>query len=194
MNSNNLISGLGLAILSSMLFACDGRGVEGPIEGPVDFNSPAAAVVREAACAASYDTGARKGAAAEAVNASTLWSVSPYMVLVPSAGEGHVRLNVDAPHFDWLLYTTSDFAIDNIDGPDIEFNGAVKECPELDLVEYGVHHPELTSWSLVLEGEGLARAHFYAGLAPTEHSDLSQAGHAGHSLNGEAHVPNHGDH
>jgi hypothetical protein len=185
----------GLALVSLALVACQkDEVVDVPVEGPVDFSSSGAAAAREAACTQNYDAGARKGAGAEEFNASMLWSVSPYLVLVPKTGEGYVTVNVDAPHYDWLLYTTSDVKIESQSGPAITFNGAVEECPDLDLVEYGLHHPALNSWSLLLRGEALSRAHFYAGLAATDHSDPNQAGHAGHRLDGDGNVPDHGDH
>lgn len=163
-------------------------------EGPVNFESEGAEVVRQRVCAQDWDAAARKGAAAETFNASTLWSVSPYQVLVPSTGAGFTKLNVDAPHYDWLLYTTSDVRLANIDGPQLAYNGPVRECPELDLVEYGAHHPELTAWMLRIDGDRLSRARFYAGLAATDHSDPDQAGHAGHDLSGDENAPDHAGH
>ncbi len=176
------------------LFVGCGESAEGPLEGPVDFTSHGAHLVRQAACAQDYENGARKGAGAEDYNASTLWSVSPYLVLVPSEGEGYVNVNVDAPHYDWLVYTTSDVDIESMDGPDLEYGGPVTECPELDLVEYGAHHEELTNWQLRMRAEPMSRAHFYAGLAATEHSDPEKAGHAGHDLTGDSDAPDHGVH
>lgn len=176
-----------------LLAATAGCGEEeGFVEGPVDFQSAGAQSVRHKVCGQDWDNAARKGAGAEDYNASTLWSVSPYQVLVPSTGEGHVLLNVDAPHFDWLIYTAAETDLEVLDGPEVVFNGPVEECPELGLVEYGVHHPELTSWPLVLAAEPMSRAQFYAGLATTDHSDLSKAGHAGHDLTGDADAPGHG--
>jgi len=169
-------------------------GCGGSDEGPVDFGSEGAELVRQRVCSQDWETAARKGTGAETYNASTVWSVSPYQLLVPSTGEGFVSLNVDAPHYDWLLYTTSDVRLTALDGPDLAFNGSVRECPELDLVEYGVHHQELVSWLVRVDGAALARAKFYAGLAATPHSDPDEAGHAGHDLSGDGEAPDHGGH
>ena len=78
--------------------------------------------------------------------------MSPYQVLIPSSGTGHVKVNVDAPHYDWLVYTTEDVALEQLDGPELEYNGLVEECPELGLVEYGAHHPERMPWSFAPRG------------------------------------------
>lgn len=178
---------------TALLVACQ-EGDNMPSETHVDFASTGAAAARAAACSQDYDTAARKGAGAEDYNATTLWSVSPYLVLVPSTGEGHVVLNVDAKHYDWLLYTTSDVELESAGGPDIVFNGPVQECPEFGLMEYGVHHTDHATWPLLLRADGLSRVHFYAGLAATPHSDPTEAGHAGHNLDGDSGVPDHGDH
>jgi hypothetical protein len=177
-----------LGLLAGLLIGCGGE------EGPVDFDSEAARVVREQACSQDWSTAARKGAGAETYNASTLWSVSPYQVLVPSTGVGFVRLNVDTPHYDWLLYTTADVQLDNLDGPALESNGPVAACPELGLVEYGAHQHALMSWSLQMGGEPLSRARFYAGVAGTDHSDPDEADHAGHDVSDDSDAPAHGDH
>lgn len=139
-----------------------------------------AASVRQTLCAQNWDTAARKGSGAEPENASLLWSVSPYHLLVPSTGEGYTRLNIDAPHYDWLIYTTADVDIASIGGPSVKFSGPVEECPELNLVEYYAHHEVRAEWHLRLRGEAMSRALFYAGLVETEHSDPNDAGHASH--------------
>ena len=124
----------------------------------------------------------------------SLWSVSPYLILIPSTGVGHVNINIDAAHFDWLIYTTSNVDITTITGPQWVYNGPVQECPERGLVEYGVHHSEAILHAVALRAAPLSRVFFYAGLAPTDHSDLNSAGHAGHTLTGDGQVPSHSGH
>ena len=171
-----------------------GCGKSGIDEDHVDFSSEGAQTVRERVCSQDWETATRKGSGAEAHNASLLWSVSPYQVLVPKTGEGYVQVNVDAPHYDWLLYTTSDVTLSALDGPELKLNGPVKECPEMGLIEYGAHHQEVSQWAVRMGGEKFSRARFYAGLAATDHSDPDEAGHAGHDLSGDENAPDHGGH
>jgi hypothetical protein len=177
-----------LGLLAGLLVGCGGE------EGPVDFGSEAAQDVRERACSQDWSTAARKGAGAETYNASTLWSTSPYQVLVPSAGVGFVQLNVDTPHYDWLLYTTADVQLESLGGPALESNGPVAMCPELGLTEYGAHHHALISWPLRMDGEPLSRGRFYAGIAATDHSDPDEADHVAHDESDESDGPDHDDH
>jgi len=179
----------GFMMLGGSFLACGESGLE---EGPVDFDSAGARVVRLRACSQEWEASARKGAGAEAFNASTLWSVSPYQVLVPATGTGYVKLNIDAPHYDWLVYLPSSVDLESVDGPELEYGGPVEECPELGLTEYGVHHTRLRSWLLEVKGAGTSRVRFYAGLAATDHSDPHDAGHAGHDLSGDENAPDHG--
>ena len=136
--------------------------------------------VRQAVCDQDWETAARKGSGAEIENASLLWSVSPYHLLVPSTGEGDTKLNIDAPHYDWLIYTTADVELESVDAPSLTLNGPLERCPELQLVEYYAHHETRSEWHLRLRGAGMSRALFYAGLVRTDHSDPSDAGHASH--------------
>jgi len=151
----------------------------------VDFSSAGVAAARASACAQTFDNPTRVGAAAEVGNAPNLWSVSPYLILIPAGGEGFVSLNIDAVHFDWLVYTTSDVTIEGLGGPPLELGGAVAECPAQDLVEYGGHHHEIIGWPLKLNGQAGSRAQVFAALSGTEHSDPDAAGHAGHNLSGD---------
>lgn len=141
------------------------------------------ALIRQAACAQDWDNAARKGSGAEMQNASLLWSVSPYHLLVPATGTGYTRLNIDTPHYDWLIYTTATMSLESLAEPSIRFNGPVEDCPDLNLVEYYVHHEVRTEWYLQLTGEPMSRALFYAGLLETDHSDPNDAGHASHLFN-----------
>lgn len=196
--SRMFVPGVTLSLL--LLSACGGSGdarttpdtgvalgAGTPVELPmtVDFDSVGAGDVRASACAQTFENPARIGAGAELLTAPNLWSVSPYLVLIPASGEGYVSLNIDALHFDWLLYTTSDVTIEGLDGPLLESGGTVAQCPGQDLVEYGGHHHEIIDWPLRLRGEPGSRAKFFAALSGTEHSDPDAAGHAGHNLSGD---------
>jgi hypothetical protein len=183
---------LSLIMLSaSFALACE---QEAFVEGPVNFESEGAQQVRLRACQQDWDIGARKGSAEETQNATLLWSVSPYQILVPKTGRGFAKLNIDAPHYDWLVYTTSDVQLDAIDGPPLTYNGPVEECPELDLVEYGAHQEDRRYWMMQLDAQNSTHVKFYSGLAATDHSDPEEAGHAGHLLDGDEHAPGHGGH
>jgi hypothetical protein len=190
-SNKNILVSLGLSTGLLVLPGCQAQGFE---EGPVDFDSDGAKAVRERACGQDWVLAARKGAAAETHNASMIWSVSPYQVLVPRTGTGYVNINVDAPHYDWLVYTTSDVDIEALAGPELEYGGPVEECPELDLLQYGAHHIDLNAWEMRLDAEEGSRARIYVGLAATDHSDPNAAGHAGHDLSGDEHAPGHGGH
>lgn len=184
MSSLNTYGFISLGLVAG-LAACDAQHQFR--EGPVDFDSPGAKTVRQRACAQDWTNSARKGAGAETHNASLVWSVSPYQLLIPSTGTGFTKLNVDAPHYDWLVYLPADYRVEALDGPALEYSGPVEECPDQNLVEYGAHHTGLNSWMLRIDGERLSRARFYAGLAATDHSDPEDAGHAGHDLDGDGH-------
>jgi hypothetical protein len=180
-----------LCLLVGLTLACESQEFR---EGPVDFDSEGAQTVRHRVCAQDWESAARKGSAAETYNATTIWSVSPYQIMLPGTGAGFFKVNVDAPHYDWLLYTTSDVELSSLEAAALEYNGPVKECPEQGLIEYGVHHTGLMDWPLRVDGNEFSRVRFYAGLAATDHSDPDAAGHAGHDLSGDENAPNHGGH
>ncbi|MDH5673143.1 MAG: hypothetical protein OEZ06_13390 [Myxococcales bacterium] len=186
-------SWLGPTALILLLSACAARASQ--VGEQVDFDSPQVAALRQTSCSQDFEAATRIGAAAAPENASGLWSVSPYQVLLPQSGEGYVMVHIDAPHFDWLLYTSASATLESLDEPALEFGGDVEVCGEPALVEYGLHPPEPSGWPLRIVGEPGTRVLFYAGLAQTDHSDPSQAGHAGHDLSGDvgAGGVDHGD-
>ena len=182
---------LGLTLLSISVLSGCGEERAQP-QGRANPNPDQSERVRQMVCEQNWSEAARKGSGAEIENASILWSVSPYHLLVPSTGEGYTRLNIDAPHYDWLIYTTADVELESVDKPALIFNGPLERCPELQLVEYYVHHEVRTEWHLRLRGAAMSRALFYAGLVETEHSDPEDAGHAAHLL--REHILDEHDH
>jgi len=174
-------------LLALVASGCDHGSAHHPEIPVVDFRSEGATVARLEACGAEFGSGAHVGSALDRSSAPTLWSVSPYMVLLPADGVGHVTLNVDAPHFDWLLFTDADVLLESLEGPEATSNGILDGCAEPRLAEYGAHHHERIYWPLRLTGEPGTRVHLYAALSATPHSDPSLAGHAGHDDGADGH-------
>lgn len=174
--------GRGGRVLSvlSLLGALAGCGT-GDDAQTVDFDSEAVAKARMLACHADFEDPARMGAAATPENAGAMWPVSPYSLLLPASGVGHIGVHVDAEHFDWLVYTDAD-SVETESGPRVAFGGPLAHCADKGLKEWGAHHAERSIWGLKVTGEPGSRVRVYVALSATDESDWSEAGHAGHVL------------